>query len=81
MSHLAEVVTLYETNSRSMPEMLRKLADSIESEDAAQHDMTTSIACIQLKESGDIEIYGWGDLDDKYKCVGVLAAAMKRITP
>lgn len=75
---LAEVVTLYETNCHSIPEMLRKLADSIESEDAEQHDMTKTVVGVQVKESGDVEIYGWGDADE-LRALGILHLAAHQI--
>ena len=74
MSNLAEVVTLYETNCRAIPDMLRQLADSIESEDAELHDMTKTVVSVQVKESGDIEIYGWGDADE-LRTLGLLHLA------
>lgn len=69
---LAEVRTLYESNCRSIPAMLRLAADSIESEDDDDEcSPTRAVAMIQLADNGCIEIYGWGDTDD-LRCLGLL---------
>lgn len=60
---LAEVHTLYETNCRSIPDMLRQSADGIESEVAEGYSPTVAMFAVQLSESGGIQIYGWGDCD------------------
>lgn len=62
---LAEVHTIYETNARSIPDMLREAADNIEAEaqdpDASQ---TKAVVAIQLTECGQVQVYGWGETDD-----------------
>ena len=63
MAALAEVHTLYETNCRSIPDMLRQAADSIETEVAEGFSPTVAMFAIQLAENGKIQIYGWGDCD------------------
>lgn len=40
MTHLAEVHTIYETNCRSIPGMLRQAADNLEIEEAEGYDKT-----------------------------------------
>lgn len=64
MSSLAEVHTLYETNCRSIPDMLRQSADSIETEREEGYSPTVAMFAIQLTENGGIQIYGWGDCDN-----------------
>ena len=61
---LAEVKTLYETNCRSIPDMLRQAADSIETEAAEDFSPTVAMVAIQLAENGDVKVYGWGETDD-----------------
>lgn len=61
---LAEVHTLYETNCRSIPDMLRQSANSIETEVSEGCSPTVAMFAIQLTESGSIEIYEWGDCDN-----------------
>ena len=62
---LAEVRTLYETNMRSVPAMLRQAADSIESEaDDDDCSPTVAMIAIQLHENGAVQVYGWGDTSD-----------------
>lgn len=72
---LAEVVTLYDTNCRNIPEMLRGLADEIEADDSP----TQSMLGIQLTESGSISIYGWGDCDN-LRAIAMLQLAMTRLS-
>lgn len=62
---LAEVHTLYDTNCRSIPDMLRQSADSIESETGEGFSPTTAMVAVQLTENGEVQIYGWGDTDDQ----------------
>lgn len=64
MSALAEVVTIYDSNYREIPAMLRKAADSIETEmDDPEVSPTRAIVAVQIAECGKIEIYGWGKTD------------------
>lgn len=78
MSNLAEIVTLYDTNCHAIPAMLRKLADSIESEDSKEHDVTRTVVLVQAKASGEMEIYGWGDADN-VRTVGLFHLAANKI--
>lgn len=69
---LAEVRTLYESNVRSIPDMLEMAAASIASE--SEHDdcsPTKAVCMIQLAENGEVQIYGWGDTDDLH-CLGMI---------
>lgn len=68
---LAEVATLYETNCRSIPDMLRQAADSIETEAGEGYSPTTAMVAVQLAENGAVKIYGWGDTDD-LRAIGLL---------
>ena len=58
MSHLAEVVTLHETNAADIAAMLRQCADSI---DAGANPK--SIVAIVTEDDGSIKLYGWGATD------------------
>ena len=60
---LAEVHTIYETNARSIPDMLRQSADSIETEAAEGHDPTKAMVAVRITEGGQVDIYGWGETD------------------
>ena len=75
---LAEVHTLYEANCRSIPDMLRQSADSIESEATEGHSPTKAMVAVQLAENGDVEIYGWGDTDDLH-ALGLLQRGAHRL--
>jgi hypothetical protein len=77
MVKLAEVVTLYDSNASQIPAMLRKRADAIEAE-TEQDDRTIASILVEVTESGDLEIYGFGATDD-FHCLGVLAMASARL--
>lgn len=68
---LAEVHTLYETNARSIPDMLRQAADGIENEADGSYSPTTAMVAVQVAENGSINIYGWGETND-YHALGLL---------
>lgn len=74
---IAEVVTLYDSNANDIVAMLRKRADAIEAETEAD-DRTTAMIAIEVTESGDLEIYGFGKTND-FHCLGVLAMASARL--
>ena len=63
---LAEVVTLYSENASSIPAMLRQAADAIETESAEGFDPTRAMIAVQISESGQIQIYGWGNTDSMH---------------
>jgi len=78
MTHLAEVHTIYETNARSIPDMLRQSANSIESEVPEGFSRTTAMIAVQLTENGDIQVYGWGQTTTIH-ALGVLHAGAQKI--
>jgi hypothetical protein len=53
---LAEVTTLYETNARNIPEMMRGIADDIEDDGS-----TIAVATVRFHADGSVDVYGWGD--------------------
>ena len=60
---LVEVSVLYAARCRSIPDMLREAADSIESE-TDEHDRTKAMVAVQVTETGEAAVYGWGETDD-----------------
>lgn len=78
MSHLAEVVTLFDKNASDVPAMLRQSADSIESE-TDEYDRTKAMVGVQVTEGGNIEIYGWGAIDTVQTIAFLHMAAAKLI--
>lgn len=74
---LAEVVTLYDSNASQIPAMMRKRADTIDAE-TEDDDRTIATIFIEVTQSGDIEIYGFGATDN-FHCLGVLAMASARL--
>ena len=68
---LAEVETLYATNCRSIPDMLRQAADSIEAEAEEGSSPTIAMVAVQIAESGQVKVYGWGDTDN-LRAIGLL---------
>jgi|GEM_PF-2374192 len=77
MTHLAEVKTLYETNCRSVPDMMREAAASIEGE-TDDHERTVAMIAVQVLENGDVQVYGWGDTTDIH-AVGSLQMGVHRL--
>jgi hypothetical protein len=43
-----------------------------------EDDRTVAMIAIEVTESGDIEVYGWGDTNE-FHCLGVLAMASARL--
>lgn len=74
---LAVVETIHRTNCRSVPDMLRDSADSIETE-TDDDDRTASMIAVQVTESGDITVYGWGSTNDLH-ALGALAAGIHHL--
>lgn len=65
MTKLAAVETLYETNCRSIADMLREAAGSIDKEaDDPDCDPTRVMVAVQLTAGGEVQVYGWGDTDN-----------------
>lgn len=73
----AEIITLFETNCADIPAMLRLAADTVQAE-TEEHDRTVSMVCIQVHESGDLQIFGWGQSDTR-DCIATLAIAQHQL--
>lgn len=73
----ADIITLYQDNCADIPAMLKKAADNIEAE-TPDHDRTVSMVCLQIHESGDIQIFGWGATDTR-DCIATLAIAQHQL--
>ena len=71
---LAEVVTLYETNARDIPAMLREAANSID----AGLDVR-SLTAVAIHGDGDVTIYGWGAADN-FHSIAALHLGLARLT-
>lgn len=72
------VVPIFQENAADIVAMLRKSADSIESE-TADLDKTIAGVFLQVTESGEVVVYGWGDVHSKWHTVGILHAAIKEL--
>lgn len=79
MAKIAEVVTLYESNARQIPEMLRAAALGVESE-TDDDDRTTAMIAVQVTKEGQIEVYGWGDVTTASAIGNLHMAATKLAT-
>lgn len=75
---LAEVHTIYETNARKIPDMMRESASSIEAE-TDEHDRTKAMIAVQVTEEGRIEIYGWGETDT-LAAIGALQMSVTKLS-
>ncbi|UQS94842.1 hypothetical protein Pam1_22 [Pseudanabaena phage Pam1] len=73
----ADIVTLYHANCADIPAMLRHAADNVEVE-TDDHDRTVSMVCLQVHESGDIQVFGWGATDTR-DCIATLAIAQHQL--
>ena len=71
MTELAEVHTIYESNARSISDMLRQSADSIELQASEDLPPTVAMVAVRLMENGEIDCYGWGDTSDIH-AIGLL---------
>lgn len=72
---LAEVTTLYETNARSIPDMLRQCADTLENDPDAS---ATAMVAVQLDENGNVQVYGWGDTNTIH-AAGLLHMGLQKV--
>lgn len=77
MAHLAEVHTIYESNPRSIPDMLRQAADGIEQEKDEDCDQTVVMVAVQVTKSGAVQVYGWGDTNDIHALGALMAGAQQ----
>ncbi len=77
-ANLTVVTTLYETNAREIPEMLRKLASDIESPPVQDARPDQCVCIIRDSASGRLNVYGWGDIaiDDS---LAMLAIANRQL--
>jgi hypothetical protein len=78
MTRLAEVITLRDRNARSIPDMLREAADNIETEEGEGYAATSAMVAVQLTETGEIQFYGWGAIDNM-KALAMLARAQAQL--
>lgn len=58
---LAEVKTLYESNARDIPAMLRKLADEVERGAAGAHGEVREVGVVTYGDK--LCLFGFGDAD------------------
>lgn len=74
---IAEVITLYDSNANDVVAMLRKRADIIEAQ-TDEDDRSVAVIAVEVTESGDIQVFGWGQTDD-FHALGVMAKASARL--
>ena len=72
--HLAEVVSLYETNVRDVPAKLRQTADDIE---AGRYGAVGEVALVLLGDT--MEVFGWGEVQDGGSSALLLQAGAQRL--
>jgi HJR/Mrr/RecB family endonuclease len=68
------VETIYETNARSIVDMLRETANSLEAE-TDDHDRTKAMIAVQVTKSGEVLVYGWGDTN-QIEAIGSMTMAL-----
>jgi hypothetical protein len=59
---ILKVVGLYESNSRQIPEMMRKLAGEIECPPVSGVKVDQALFICRDSSTGKINMYGWGDV-------------------
>jgi hypothetical protein len=74
MSTLAEVISLYDTNSRDIPAMLRRAADDIE---AGRFGDVSEAAFVLYGQT--VEVFGWGPQQDGASTSLLLQAGALRL--
>lgn len=62
MTKLAEVKTLYVSNARQIPEMMRKLAGEVERPPVPGVHVDQALCVIRDSCTGRFNVYGWGDV-------------------
>lgn len=72
------VVPIFEKNASDVVAMLRQSADSIE-EETDDLDKTVAGVFLQVTESGEVIVYGWGDVHSKWQTVGILHAGIAEL--
>ena len=78
---LAEVKTLYQSNARNVPEMLRKLAADIEEGVHGQVEGLTSVMISGKDGVQKCDVFAFGDLGGNYyDALGILAVGTKTLT-
>lgn len=60
---LASVKTLYKSNARRIPEMMRKLASEVETPPVKGVTIDQAVCIIRDSKTGRLNIYGWGDIN------------------
>lgn len=75
MTTLAAVHTLYKTNARSIPDMLRQAADNLENDPECS---AKAMVAVQIDEDGRVAVYGWGDTDT-LQAAGLLHVGLQQI--
>lgn len=76
---IAEVKTLYASNAREIPQMMRKLAADCETPPDGADAPTAAVCVIFDPKSGKHNVYGWGDTDIE-KSIVFLAIALADLT-
>lgn len=75
---LAEVKTLYQSNARQIPEMMRELASDIDDPPVPDTRPDQAVCVIRDSKTGQLNVYGWGDVNIA-ESIGILAFASSRL--
>lgn len=60
---LKVVTTLFQSNARQIPVMMRKLADEVENPPVKGVTINQALMLIRDSVTGQLNIYGWGDIN------------------
>jgi hypothetical protein len=73
----AKLVTLHSTLVKDIPAMLRRCADSIE---AGERGEPFAMAAVMVDTSGDVAVWGWGNVDTELTAIGLLTLGSHYLT-
>ena len=72
---MVEVVRFPTPNLKDVPASLRRLADFLESESAQELQITHAIVVASSNVTGDLNVYGYGSIENRAHEVGILQMA------
>ena len=77
ITKLSQVIELFPNgNASDIASQLRQAADNIEIE-GDEYDRTRAMIAVQITESGQVKVYGWGKTDTMHALASLVLATAK----
>lgn len=76
---LSLVTTLFETNARQIPEMMRKLASEVERPPVPDVNIDQAVCIVRDSSTGQLNIYGWGEITTE-QSIAMIAIATQQLS-